>query len=156
MPRKAEIGFFAFLTLGGFLYFLASTHYPVGEMTNPGPGLMPRLLGIVLIGLSAYLLVREWLGRKPKEKKTRGEAECRRETKTPLWVVLVLVLYVATLNFFGFPLATFFVVFAAGKIMGLEGWKAPLLFSLCVVACAQLLFGFALDVPLPTGAIWGR
>jgi hypothetical protein len=150
------MGFFAFLTLGGVLYFLAATHYPVGEMTNPGPGLMPRLLGVVLIGLSAYLFVRGWLGRKAKERKPPGEAECRLETKTPLWVMLVLVLYAATLNFFGFPLTTFFVVFAAGKIMGLEGWKTPLLLTICVAACAQLLFGFALDVPLPTGAIWGR
>jgi putative tricarboxylic transport membrane protein len=154
MSRKAEIGFFAILTLGGSLYFLAATQYPVGEMTSPGPGLMPRILGVVLIGLSVYLFVRALLASKPGERKQPEEADCRPENNTPLWVILVMVLYTATLNFFGFSLATFPVIFTMGKIMGLEGWKTPLLLTVCVVAGAMLVFGFMLDVPLPKGTIW--
>lgn len=156
MSRKAEIGFSALLTLGGGLYFLAATQYPVGEMTSPGPGLMPRILGIVLIGLSAYLFVKALLARKPRERKQPGEGDCRPGKNTPLWVTLLMVFYTATLNFLGFPLATFLVFFTVGKIMGLEGWKTPLLLTVCVVAGTLLIFGFTLDVPLPKGTIWEK
>lgn len=156
MSRKAEWVVYLLLILIGALYFLAAVQYPVGEATNPGPGLMPRIIGIVIIGLAGYLLVAAWLGResqqeKPKEEEGRGQERC-----TPLWVTIILILYAASLNLLGFALGTFLTVFIVGKVMGLEGWKKSLVLSVGVVVCAQLLFGFALDVPLPKGAIWGR
>jgi hypothetical protein len=156
MSRKAEWVVYLLLILIGGLYFYAAFQYSLGEATNPGPGLMPRILGVVFVALAGYLLLGARLSHKshqemPKEKEGRGQ-----EGNTPLWVTITLIAYTATLNFLGFALGSLLVVFILGKVMGLEGWKKSMVLSMGVVVCAQLLFGFALDVPLPKGAIWGR
>jgi branched-subunit amino acid transport protein AzlD len=156
MSWKAEWGVYLLLILTGILYLLAAVQYPIGDAANPGPGLMPRILGIVIIGLAGYLLAAAWLGRKTQPRKPEGMEDRGQEKRTPLWVTVILIVYTATLNLLGFALGSFLAVFILGKIMGLEGWKKSMVLSIGVIVCAQLLFGFALDVPLPKGAIWGR
>lgn len=156
MSRKAEWVVYLLLILIGGLYFFAAFQYPIGEATNPGPGLMPRILGVVFVGLAGYLLVGAGLSHKSRQEKPL-EAEGRgQETHTPLWVTIILLVYTATIDLLGFTVGSFLVVFILGKVMGLEGWKKAMVLSIGVVVCAQLLFGFALDVPLPKGVIWGR
>jgi hypothetical protein len=156
MSRKAEWVVYLLLVLIGGFYSFAAFQYPIGEVTSPGPGLMPRILGFVFAGLAGYLLVEAGLRHKTRQEKPK-EAEGRgQERRTPLWITLILIVYTATLDLLGFALGSFLVVFVLGKVMGLEGWKKALLLSIGVVVCAQLLFEFALDVPLPKGAIWGR
>jgi putative tricarboxylic transport membrane protein len=156
MSRKAEWVVYLFLILIGGLYFLAAFQYPVGEMTNPGPGLIPRITGVVFVGLAGYLLVAAALSRKFRQESPKENEGREQERHTPLWVAIILIVYTATIDLLGFTLGSFFAVFILGKVMGLEGWKKSLVLSIGVVVCAQLLFGFALDVPLPQGAIWGR
>jgi peptidoglycan/LPS O-acetylase OafA/YrhL len=156
MSRKAERGIYLLLVLMGVLYFFAAVQYTIGEATNPGPGLMPQIIGIVIIGLAGYLLVEAWLGRESRQEKPKEEKGPVQERRTPLWATIIMILYTASLDLLGFALGTFLVVFILGKVMGLEGWKKSMVLSIGVVVCAQLLFGFALDVPLPKGAIWGR
>lgn len=117
---------------------------------------MPRILGVVFAGLAGYLLVGAGLSHKSRQEKPQGEEGRGQERRTPLWIAIILIVYTATLDLLGFTLGSFLVVFILGKVMGLEGWKKAMLLSIGVVVCAQLLFGFALDVPLPKGAIWGR
>jgi putative tricarboxylic transport membrane protein len=156
MSRKAEWIVYLLLILIGALYFFAAFQYSIGEATNPGPGLMPRIIGIVFVALAGYLLVGDGLGHKSQPEKPKEEQGRGRESHTPLWVTIILIVYTATLNLLGFALGSFLAVFILGKIMGLEGWKKSMVLSIGVIVCAQLLFGFALDVPLPKGAIWGR
>jgi putative tricarboxylic transport membrane protein len=155
MGNKTEAAVAVILILCGLGYFLAATQYPIGEQDNPGPGLMPRLLGIAFVLLSASLLVTNWLGRRsgpPLSPPHRGESL---KLKTPLQVTVILIFYVAALQPLGFALSTFLAIFFTTRFMGLEEWRKPVLLSLGTVALAHLLFVLLLDVPLPVGAVRG-
>ena len=102
MSRKAEWIVYLFLILIGGLYFFAAFQYSIGDATNPGPGLMPRILGFVFVGLAGYLLVGAGLRHKSRQEKPK-EAEGRgQERHTPLWITIILIVYSATLDLLGF------------------------------------------------------
>ena len=153
MRNKAEGIVTLFILLCGLGYFLAATQYSIGKLDSPGPGLMPRLLGIAFVLLSASLLVTNWLGRRSGPAPSPAHRE--QGLKTPLQVTVILVFYVAALQPLGFALSTFLAIFLAARCMGLEGWGKPVILSLGTVALAHLLFVWLLDVPLPAGAVWG-
>jgi len=159
MGRKADRWAAVVLLLLGLGYFLAATRYPVGEISNPGPGLTPRLLGILFILLSGYLLLMSWLGpqkKTPQPTHEEGEAPGCKESVGVTRVTAILIIYVAAMNFLGFALSTFLAIFLSSRLMGLEGWRKPAFLGIGTVVLAQLLFVLALDVPLPVGVIWGR
>lgn len=155
MLRKGEQVVYLLLVLIGGVYFFAAFQYSIGEAASPGPGMMPRVLGLVFVGLAAYSLLAARKGHKSEQEKPTAEEGEAKERLAFLKITMTLIAYTATLNFLGFAFGSLLVVFSIGKVMGLEGWKKPLILSIGVVFCAQLLFGFALDVPLPKGTIWG-
>ena len=156
MRNKAEAVATLLAAIFGLGYFLAATQYSIGKLDSPGPGLMPRLLGIVFVFLSASLLITNWLGRRSGPPPSPAHEDQSRKLRTPLQVVVILIFYVAALQPFGFALSTFLALFFTARFMGLEGWKKPIILSFGTVALAYLLFVLILDVPLPVGAIWGR
>jgi hypothetical protein len=159
MGRKGDRRAAVVLLLLGLGYLLAATQYPIGEISNPGPGFTPRLLGIVFTILSSYLLVKSFIG-PPKETRQPahdGEASpgCKEAVQVTK-VMTTLILYVAAMNYLGFALSTFLAIFLNSRFMGLEGWRKPVFLGIGTVVLAQFLFVLALDVPLPVGVIWGR
>jgi putative tricarboxylic transport membrane protein len=154
MRNKAEGIVTLFILICGLGYFLAATQYSIGKLDSPGPGLMPRLLGIAFVLLSASLLVTNWLGRRSGLPPSPAQKESLK-LKTPLQVTVILIFYVAALQPLGFALSTFLAIFFTARFMGLEEWRKPVLLSLGTVALAHLLFVLLLDVPLPVGAVWG-
>lgn len=157
MRKKEEIGVTIFFILIGLVYLLTATQYSVGEISSIGPGFTPRLLGVVFLFLSGYLLVTSLIGRQREGgKKLQADPEPGSKASVQVALVtLILVLYVAVMNFIGFALATFLAIFFCSRLMGLEGWRKPTLLSVGTVALALLFFVFFLDIPLPMGEIWG-
>ena len=156
MRNKAEGIVTLFILICGLGYFLAATQYSIGKLDSPGPGLMPRLLGIAFVLLSASLLVTNWLGRRSGPPPSPAHRERSLNLKTPLQITVILIFYVAALQPLGFALSTFLAIFFTARFMGLEEWRKPVMLSLGAVAFAHLLFVLLLDVPLPAGTIWGR
>ena len=157
MRKKEEIGVTIFFILIGLTYLLAATRYSVGEISNLGPGFTPRLLGVVFLILSGYLLVTGLIGRQEeggKKFQTDPEPGGNAFAQVAL-VTLILALYVAVMNFIGFALSTFLAVIFCSRFMGLEGWRKPALLGVGTVVLTLLLFVFFLDIPLPAGGIWG-
>ena len=157
MRHREETGVAVLFILLGLGYLWAGSSYSVGEISDPGPGFMPRLAGIVVLILAGYLGISSWIGRRagpigPAQKEPAA-AQCREFVK-PLQVTLILIVYLAVMNFLGFALSTFLAIFFSSRFMGLEGWRKPILLSVCTVVIAHLLFVLALDVPLPAGKIW--
>jgi putative tricarboxylic transport membrane protein len=153
MSAKEEIAVAVVLALFGAAYFVAAGEYPVGKMDNPGPGVLPRGLGIVFVALSLYLVGERVLALRAK----RNDAAAGEESKgikAPLGVTAILVLYAALLPVLGFSIATFLAVLCAGRLLGLEGWTKPVALAIGTTAVCFLVFGWLLDVPLPTGMIW--
>ncbi len=155
MRNKAEGIVALFILICGLGYFLAATQYSIGKLDSPGPGLMPRLLGIAFMLLSASLLVTNWFGRRSGSPSLPAHRKKSLELKTPLRVTGILIVYAAALQPLGFALSTFLAILFTARLMGLEGWGKPAILSLGTVAFAHLLFVSLLDVPLPVGAVWG-
>jgi hypothetical protein len=155
MRDKAEAMVTLLVIICGLGYFLAATQYSIGKLDSPGPGLMPRLLGIVFVFLSASLLITNWLGRRSGPPPSPAHGDQRRKLRTPLQVTVILIFYVAALQPLGFALSTFLAIFFTARFMGLEGWWKPVIISVGTVGLVHLLFVLLLDVPLPVGAIWG-
>ena len=155
MSRKFEWVFYLLLVMTGALYLFAAFQYSVGEAMNPGPGMMPRILGVVFVVMAGCLLVMGWLSHKSQKEKPNKEEAQGEKQYTILWVTMILIAYTAAMDFLGFATGSFLAVLGLGRVMGLEGWIRPIILSIVVAVCAQFLFGFVLDVPLPRGAIFG-
>lgn len=156
MRNIAGAGGAVFLIVGGLGYFIAASQYPIGKLDDPGPGLMPRLLGIIFICLSVYLMLTNWVGRRSEPLESSTQESQSLELKKPLQVIAVMIFYVAALQPLGFSLSTSLMILFAARFMGLEGWAKPVILSLSTMVLSLLLFGFILDVPLPVGTIWGQ
>ncbi len=158
MRNREDTGAAVLFILLGLGYLWAASRYSVGEISNPGPGFMPRLAGIVVLILAAYLSVSSWMDRRAKRigsAQKEPAAAQRRESVKPIQVTLILIAYLAVMNFLGFPLSTFGAIFFSSRFMGLEGWRKPILLGVGTVVISYHLFVLALDVPLPAGKIWG-
>jgi len=153
MGKKVEVWAAVLSLIWGLLYLLAAMEYPMGESGSPGPGLMPCLLGLIYMGLSAYLLVANLSGKKI------GSADQGTESLRlkPLWrLITILTAYLVAILPLGFAFSTFLAILFMSRLMGLEGWVKPTVLSFVTVILAHLLFVVALDVPLPLGAIWEK
>jgi putative tricarboxylic transport membrane protein len=152
MRAKEEIAVAGILAVCGAAYYLAALQYPIGKIDSPGPGLMPRGLGIIFVVLSLYLLSEGLHAlRSERSRAHAGTEEPGDAIKAPLGVTVILVLYALLLPVAGFSIATFLAVFCAGRLLGLEGWAKPVALAVGTTALCFLVFGWLLDVPLPAG-----
>ena len=136
------------LMLSIFYLSYSVTHYKLGTTRMPKEGFMPLLLGLGMVGLSAYLTVQAFLN--------KGDAQNVRFNIS--WVrffvlVGVCLLYALLLNTLGYLIATFLFLFAVFKIADLEGIRFPLILSLIFSVAFYILFKVALGVMLPAGLI---
>jgi putative tricarboxylic transport membrane protein len=130
--------------LGVAVVVISMSLPPGGLSADPGPGSLPRMVGIALILLSIYLLFK----REPHERLPRGEGAVR------LVLTLVLTLgYILTMRPLGFLTAT--AVFLAA-LMVVIGLRRPLVIiglSILLSAGVYGLFRYGLEVPLPATRI---
>jgi len=162
--RWSAIGL-ALLAIG---YLLAGRRYPLDTLTTPGPGILPVLAGLALLGAAIWLFVvagsvspaRAAGGlpgirvapKRPTEPTLQHPAESA--PRRPIqWSALImagaLVLYAALLPRLGFVVASFALVVVASRLMGAPGWWRPALLALSVTGVGYLLFARWLGVPLP-------
>ena len=155
----------ALLAIG---YLLAGRRYPLDTLTTPGPGIVPVLAGLALLGAAIWLFV--VAGSVSPARAAGGLPEIRVAPKRPTeptlqhpaesaprrpiqWSGLImcgaLVLYVAVLPGLGFLGSSVALVVVSSRLMGLEGWWRPAVLALGVTGVASLLFARWLGVPLP-------
>ena len=156
------------LALVAIIYLLAGRRYPLETLATPGPGIVPALAGLALLGAAIWLFVvagsvspaRAAGGlpeirvapTRPTEPTLQHPAESapRRPIQWPaLLMAGVLVLYAALLPRLGFVASSFALVVVSSRLMGLKGWWRPVALALGVTGAAYLLFARWLGVPLP-------
>ena len=139
----------------GVGYFMAATQYPIGDPANPGPGLIPRLLGVAFMALSTILFFATWISRKgavPESTPSKGASFV---WKPLVLQIILLVLCLVAITPFGFPLSAFLFVTCVSRLMGLKGWGIPISLAVGTAISTYLLFVIILGVPLPLGTLWG-
>ena len=127
--------------------------YPIGTFQNPGYGLFPLLIGILLSLLSFVLLLGSIL-RNHSGKETLSPSGGQKRRYKVIATVLIMILYALTLDRLGFLFVTFVLLFLLFKAIGQQSIRFSLGVAIGVSFISYLLFKVFLSVPLPEGP-WG-
>jgi putative tricarboxylic transport membrane protein len=131
----------------GLLITWQASKLRLGGFHKPGPGLFPLILGLILILLSLILLIQS-KGRPGSRSFSFGES--------PKRIVMVygsLLAYVAILEYAGFLLSSFLLIFFLFVVLGEYTVKRAALTALAATAVAYVLFDVLLKSPLPKSLI---
>jgi putative tricarboxylic transport membrane protein len=116
---------------------------PMGTADDPGPGVLPLVLGLAVGGLGvSTALARAWPATAPIER-ARALAGAG-----------AVVVWALALPYLGFAVTTVAALFLLGRAMGPAPAARLLIFALLAGGGASLLFRGLLKLPLPRGP-WG-
>lgn len=113
----------------------------LGRMTQPGPGLWPFAISVVIVVLSAVLVV---TGRKLEDTERFSKASLLTAAG-----LVTLILLAWLLPLIGFEIPSLLLVFVWLRWLGRESWRTSIVVSVLTVAAFYLLFVVLLQVPLP-------
>lgn len=139
--HRATLALLAFAAV----YLLGALQLGVKARPIPESGFVPSLLGVLLLALCGWELLRPYF--RPAKGEAEGEAPVA-EGKLPSCAVILLG-SVLSFEWLGFPATAAWVTFLSSRLMGLSGWAGPGLLSLGAALAADLIFALGLGVPLP-------
>ncbi|TDC10648.1 tripartite tricarboxylate transporter TctB family protein [Nonomuraea longispora] len=113
----------------------------LGSLTQPGPGLWPFAISVVIVALSAALVV---TGRLLEDAERFSKASL-----LTLVALVTLVLLAVLLPLIGFEIPSLLLVFVWLRWLGKESWRSSIVISVCTVAAFYVIFVLLLQVPLP-------
>ncbi|TDD19785.1 tripartite tricarboxylate transporter TctB family protein [Nonomuraea diastatica] len=113
----------------------------LGSLTQPGPGLWPFAISVVIVVLSATLVA---AGRRLEDAERFSKASL-----LTLVALVTLVLLAALLPVIGFEIPSLLLMFVWLRWLGKESWLSSIVISVCTVAAFYVLFVLLLQVPLP-------
>jgi putative tricarboxylic transport membrane protein len=125
----------------------------LGNPGNPGPGLMPFLLGILLSICSLPILIRSFLVIMRNAKQEEEGIWSGVEFKRLIFVVVSLLVYIILLQKIGFVLTTFLFLLILFKNIDSQKWHWALIASALTVFISFFLFIVLLKVEMPSG-LW--
>jgi len=118
-----------------------SAGYGLGSLSEPGPGLWPFIVSVLIAAMSAVLLV---VG--------RGLTDAEAFTRSSVLPVVGVITFVAfgvlmPLTGFEIPALALCVIWL--KFLGGESWRNTIVISVVTVAAFYFLFLYGLRIPLP-------
>ena len=120
---------------------LLAFSYGLGSLREPGPGLWPFLVSVLIAVLSAVLLA---VG--------RGLTDAEAFTRKSMLPVVGAVTFVAfglLMPLTGFEIPALILCVIWLKFLGGESWRNTIVISVVTVAAFYLLFLYGLRIPLP-------
>lgn len=127
---------------------------------DPGLRFFPQCLGLAILLGGLLGLLRPMFGQlqaspvvTSSEKITESATEYVRHPLNALAVLISIALYIPAVNFLGFTFSTLVLVTGLLVFLG-SRWWISILVACSLVLLIQVLFGYALSVPLPTN-YWG-
>ena len=136
----------------GLLICYGSYRMDIGTPSSPGPGFIPFLSAMVMVGSSLSIL---FIGIIKKLKRPMAEKSALtfHGFKDVLLIILSLIGFMSLLNLLGFSLCTLLFMTFLLRIVAYQKWKTVILGSLFTSLGAFLLFQGILKCQLPTGII---
>ncbi|MBU1206382.1 MAG: tripartite tricarboxylate transporter TctB family protein [Proteobacteria bacterium] len=136
------------LGFAGFYTYL-STEFPIGFVKRvPGSGMLPFILGLTLLLLSALYLLRSW------KKAPQGEKFWAGDIKSLVICLLFYLGFIVTIKWLGFILSTFCFGLITLRFLFKMKWPTSIFGSAAFTLILQVSFYNLLDVPLPKGLSW--
>lgn len=128
----------------GLYAALSAYEMGLGELNNPGPGLWPFMVSVLIVGCSAALLVID--DRDDYEPWTRG-------TLTIVGGLVSLGVFILLFQAIGFFIPAVLMLVLWLRVFGEESWKWAVPLAVVGAAVFYLLFVTALGVPFPEGPL---
>jgi putative tricarboxylic transport membrane protein len=156
--KQKEFLFALFILLAAVIYEVMALRMPRGNISYPGPGFYPSLVGVFLLFTSGSFVLSTLLkGKAQKTAPGSGEVGAV-ESKTihrgrTLLLIALLLFYVSTLNLLGFLLAISIFLILSIRIFGYRRWLPALGMTAAIVAISYFSFVVWLKVPLPQGIV---
>jgi len=125
----------------GVAGLIGSLKLGLGELTQPGPGLWPFVVSVVITVLSVVLALTGRHG-------TDTEQFSRSSVLTAV-AVLTLILLAFALPLIGFEIPSLLLTFVWLRFLGKESWRSSIAISVGTVVAFYVLFVLLLQIPLP-------
>jgi putative tricarboxylic transport membrane protein len=153
MKKSNNIILIFWVGLSLFTIFF-SYKYGLGGFHNPGPGLMPFLLGVLLLIVSLYLLTKSLfkVGGQEKVDKVVEEGQGRINYGKIGFVLASLFFYGLFLEKLGYLIVTFLTMVLLFWGVGIKRWPSLLFASGLTVLITYFLFTY-LGVRFPAGIL---
>lgn len=118
-----------------------SAGYGLGSLREPGPGLWPFVVSVLIAAMSAVLLV---VGR------GLNDAEAfTRSSVLPVIGIITFVAFGVLMPVIGFEIPALALCVIWLKFLGGESWRNTVIISVVTVTAFYLLFLYGLRIPLP-------
>jgi hypothetical protein len=140
------IGGFVVLALGVAVVFF-SWQLPYMSEYGPGPGFLPRWIGLGIVGCAIVVIVNVLR----KQDKTGLFFKAR--TKEGVKVLMIILITFLLFPFLGFSVGLALFVGVTMRTMGRHHWISCGLTALVTTFGIHFVFGHWLSIPLPTGMI---
>jgi putative tricarboxylic transport membrane protein len=137
-----------FFLLISIVMIRGSLKLGLGDLGNPGPGFAPLLVSLLIV----ILVVVDLFRGKLRAKGAEGVAN-RAGRYRGIALVSALCFYVVTLEFFGYLLSAFILIFTSVLLFDRKKWRFPLFLAVIVVNLSYFLFAKLLQVQLPAGRL---
>lgn len=132
------------------IYLVFSLQMPIGQLSQPGPGLMPFSLGVIMVLVSLGNLLRCL-----NLPKLNAFESINREAYVRISLLIVgLILYCVLLPLLGFFFVTFFFEIAYMKLFGVTRWRTMISVAIAVTLVTFFFFDIYLQIPFPRGIWW--
>jgi putative tricarboxylic transport membrane protein len=115
--------------------------YGLGSLREPGPGLWPFVISVVIAGLSVALLV---IGRRLTDSERFTRSSLQPVVGTVTFVVLALLM-----PMIGFEIPSVALCIVWLRFLGGETWRSTIVTSLATTAVFYVLFLYGLRIPVP-------
>ncbi len=143
-----------FLIFGVYVFIDSYVHLPYESEYGPGPGFLPRWLGVFFVVVSISLLIQTFMQGKREDVPDIRGADLRPIARVVTALSALLGSFVL-LNTLGFSLS--YALFVFSLLFALErqqlNFKKIVIISLVLPAIFTLTFRVLLEVPLPTGIL---
>jgi putative tricarboxylic transport membrane protein len=134
--------------LSAILLIEESWRLGVGELRKPGSGLFPLLIGIFLLIVSFLLFLQTRSHVTPDKE---GVEKVR--VRNILLCISSLYAYILLMEWLGFIVSTFSLIFFLLKAIEHKGWRVAVTTALLTAAVSYAFFGIALRAALPRGIL---
>lgn len=118
-----------------------------------GPAFMPEILIVILVVLSTILIINAVVRRRKKDRSSGTISSILGPNlKTPGILILIVSIYLFSLDSVGFLIATpafiLITMISTGSTL-----KSGILMGICLTCLVYVVFALALKVPLPVGHV---
>ena len=149
--KKGDLISSAILFLVSLVYVIEARKLPMSDGLSPGAGFIPFWVGLAVLFLSAFLLLKSL-----RMKSTVGQTIFLKKgqgLRDIAYITISLFAYLIWIHFFGFRVSTFLFIAFLFKSVGRYGYGFSCGISLLSTLALYGIFEYWLEMPFPAGRI---